>query len=292
MTPFGDAVAGPPLYAGCVSKPLVESRLREALRAALLPAIRQLPPPVVRPARSFPARSSARILLAEDNPVNQEVALAILGQLGYTANAVSNGALAVAALREADYDIILMDCEMPEIDGYQATRLIRDPATGLRHPRIPIIAVTAAAMPGDREKCLRAGMDDYVSKPIEPKQIAATLAKWLAPCETPPVFDRPGLLQRLMGNQALAAKVLQSFVVDMPLQLDKLRRHLSDGHASDARRQAHTIKGAAANVSAESLRALALQVEQATRSTELNAAAALVPAIEHEFEKFKTAVRG
>ena len=116
--------------------------------------------------------------MAEDNAVNQLVLLAMLHRLGLAADPVLNGALAVQALQSLHYDLVLMDCEMPEVDGYEATRRIRNPATGTLNPRIPIVAVTANAMPGDREKCLACGMDDYLPKPIEPDELTQVLAKW------------------------------------------------------------------------------------------------------------------
>ena len=109
--------------------------------------------------------------MVEDNPTNQDVAVAILNKLGYRADLAANGVEALAALREADYDVVLMDCEMPEMDGYEATRRIREPGTGTRNPQIPIIALTADAISGDREKCLQAGMNDYLAKPIGPRAI-------------------------------------------------------------------------------------------------------------------------
>ena len=121
----------------------------------------------------------ARILVAEDNLTNQEVAVAMLNKLGYRADLVANGVEALQALREADYDVVLMDCEMPEMDGYEATRRIRERRTGTRNPHIPIIALTADAMTGDRDKCLQAGMNDYLAKPVEPRQLADVLEKWL-----------------------------------------------------------------------------------------------------------------
>ena len=138
-----------------------------------------------RPRRPQPraarANSQARILVAEDNLTNQEVAVAMLKKLGYRADLVGNGVEALQALREADYDVVLMDCEMPEMDGYEATRRIRERRTGTRNPHIPIIALTADAMSGDRDKCLQAGMSDYLAKPVEPRQLADVLEKWLIP---------------------------------------------------------------------------------------------------------------
>jgi len=109
------------------------------------------------------------------------VAVAILGKLGYEADVVANGKEAISALQRVDYDAVLMDCEMPELDGYEATRRIRERRTGTRNPDLPIIAITAGAMGGDRDKCLQAGMNDYLAKPVEPRQLADILEKWLIP---------------------------------------------------------------------------------------------------------------
>ncbi len=309
MTPFGEQVSAMSLHASrriaCITKPILEGRLHEAIASA---SGRVTGPETtagehrpVKPRRGQ-ARSDARILLAEDHPVNQQVLLAMLGQLGLAADPVCNGAQAIEALRTTGYDLVLMDCEMPEVDGYEATRRIRNPATGALNPRVTIVAVTAHAMPGDREKCLRCGMDDYLAKPIEPDELAQVLAKWLGhtapigewsaektlgPPDGGEVFDRSGLLKRLGGNRGLADRLVREFLADTPSQLRILRKLLEDGDAESARRQAHKLKGAAANLSAEALREVALHAEQAAMAGQLNQVAELLASMEGEFERVR-----
>jgi CheY-like chemotaxis protein len=297
MVPLGERDFGSQThsFAAQIRKPVLETRLREVLKAALCNqkpagdgasvACFQTKP---RPAQ---ARSQARILLAEDNLINQEVALALLRQLGYMTAAVSNGAQAVKALKSARYDVVLMDCEMPELDGYEATRLIRDPATGALDPKIPIIAVTAGAMAGDRERCLQAGMDDYLSKPVEAQEMAQVIAKWIGRKDgVEEAFDGAAFLKRLSGDQALAETIAKRFLGDIPKQLCNLRKHIEEGDATKAGRQAHTLKGAAATVSANALRAIAFEAEQAAKAGKLEEVAELLPRVEEQVERFRAAL--
>jgi CheY-like chemotaxis protein len=197
-----------------------------------------------------------------------------------------------------------MDCEMPEMDGFEATRRIRDPAAGTCDAGIPIVAVTAAAMAGDRERCLAAGMDDYLSKPVEPEEVGRVLGKWLCGRESKQqadlvpeisagstsVFDEAGLLKRLMGNRSVAQKVVQAFLQDAASQLSGLRTELEHGDATAVRRRAHTIKGAAANVSANDLRAAALEAEQGAMAGDLDKVVELVPRLEEQLARLKAAL--
>ncbi len=304
-----------PELAGCISKPILETRLRQVLERALGPKAAPEPgespvsaaPEVIRPRQaSRQPRFAARILLAEDDLTNQHVAVAILGRLGCHVDVVKNGLEAVKALRNAAYQLVFMDCSMPEMDGYEATRLIRDPSSGTQNPKIPIVALTATAMNDDRGKCLEAGMDDYVSKPVEPEQLRRMVEKWLRP-QAPAtegrdsvepslpaadeiIFHEQDLLRRLMGNRGLAGRIVQEFVGSVPAQLISLRRHLEQGDAAGARRQAHTLKGAAANVAAVGLFATASEAERAATAGQLEDAAALLPRVEGEFERFQVAL--
>jgi len=248
-----------------------------------------------------------RILLAEDNPVNQKVALKMIEKLGYGADAVANGREAVKALETIPYDLVLMDCQMPVMDGYEASRAIRNPDSKVLWREVPIVAMTANAMPGDREKCIQAGMSDYVSKPVSLQSLAGAIEKWLAEAEklerpqTPPrppaqareraaekpVFDKEDLLSRLGGDENLAGELIETYLEDAPRQITALRESLEKGDSAECRRLAHTIKGASANVSAQALREVAYEAEKAAADGKLERVRALLPKIESEFETVK-----
>jgi len=271
-------------------------------------AIRQQPAdgPGVAPRGLAGARQGARILVAEDDRTNQRVLLGQLEKLGYVARVVAGGAAAVEALRLAEagakYDLVLMDCQMPEMDGFEATRRIR--ALGGRD--IPIVAVTADAMAGDRERCIREGMNDYVSKPVELRQLAEVLAKWLPECasrkpspaaELPApehakaVFDEEDMLDRFAGDRRFAGQIVKGFLEDFPSQLNNLRKRLDAGDGPGAALQAHALRGAAAAVSAGGLRALAQAMERAGTAGKLDDFGELLPRAAGEFERLKSTLR-
>ncbi|MEI8372541.1 MAG: response regulator [Planctomycetota bacterium] len=303
-------------FFGYLLKPIRRSALRNCMAAAIdsKPAVNGEVPAVFAPPHCpvAPSTRRARILLAEDNPTNQTVAVAILMKLGHAVDAVANGGEAIRALREIPYDLVLMDCQMPEMDGYEATRWIRSSDSGVRNPHIPVIAMTAHAMKGDREQCLAAGMNDYLCKPVQPKELAETLARWLAepaaespselstgvnrspslptPEENKAVFNEEELLKRLMGDRSLGQTILHGFLEDIPQQIRALKDRLGEGDVPLVERQSHTIKGAAATVGAGSLREVAFAVEQASKAGELGRAAELVPRLEEEFERLKVVI--
>jgi CheY-like chemotaxis protein len=230
---------------------------------------------------------AARILVAEDNISSQQVALAILHKLGCRADAVANGKEALASLRSIPYDLVLMDCQMPEMSGYEATACIRDPHSGVCNPEIPVVALTAYAMNGDREKCLAAGMNDYISKPVHPAALEAVLAKWLPERTAGPAgaaFDEASLLERLMGDRDLAHMVVAGFLEDMPRQLYALESRLAARDADAVRMQAHRIAGACVSVSAGALRKVASELEEAARAGDLRAMTCFVPELQRQFQ--------
>jgi PAS domain S-box-containing protein len=227
--------------------------------------------------------SDARVLVAEDNATNREVILAQLRKLGYQASAVANGAEAIEAVERGGYDLVLMDCEMPVMDGFEAASRIRRST----QPGIPIIAVTADAMPADRDRCFSGGMSDYISKPVELARLADVLASWLPVAAQPEVFDSEALLRRLAGDRQLAGVVLRGFLQDVPSKLHILRQRLDEADATGARLQAHALKGAAATVSAEVLRSTALEMERAGAAGQLNLCGQLLPRAAEEFERYK-----
>jgi signal transduction histidine kinase/CheY-like chemotaxis protein/HPt (histidine-containing phosphotransfer) domain-containing protein len=249
-----------------------------------------------------PRWNDFRILLAEDNITNQEVALGMLSKLGIRADVVSNGHEAVTTLRTVPYDLVLMDVQMPEMDGFEATRAIRSGEAETLNRAIPIIAMTAHAMRGDREECLHAGMNDYIAKPVAPGDLSALFNKWLAKLDAEPhkprtagirkkdlgpQFDEASLLDRLSGDRTLAQTIVRTFLADIPQRLVALRDYLHAGDAKGVTNQAHTIKGAAATVGCEGLRRLALALEQTGKASDLEAARPCFENLRDELDRLK-----
>ena len=182
-------------FSAYLNKPVKKSHLYDCLVTVLgipsTPSEERYTPIITRYGLEEAKKKRVRILVAEDNVVNQKVALRILQKLGYRADAVADGREAVMALETIPYDLVLMDVQMPQMDGFEATGVIRDPASRVRNHHIPVIAMTAHAMKGDREKCLEAGMDDYVSKPVTALALNEILEKYLSG-ETVSTVPAPG----------------------------------------------------------------------------------------------------
>ncbi len=302
-------------FVACLTKPTRNEDLKKVLSLALGEwNENSLPPPAGSPApgsgdlREQLKKSEARILLAEDNLTNQQVALGILRKLHLRADTVCNGAEALRALKATHYDLVLMDVQMPVMDGLTATRKIRDLRSSVLNHEVPIIAMTARAMLGDREKCLAVGMNDYVSKPVTPQILTETLAKWLsipkgeeprkekalpvAPQGEGPrgdmaIWDREAMMERVMGDEELAKEVLQGFLEDIPRQILALRSFMEKGDLSGAELQSHSIKGASSSVGGEALREAASRVELVIGGGDLAAARIRVEELETQFEQLR-----
>jgi signal transduction histidine kinase/DNA-binding response OmpR family regulator/HPt (histidine-containing phosphotransfer) domain-containing protein len=298
-------------FSAYLTKPVSQSDLFDSLVTILSGQVVQPDHQIVTAHRIRELRrSNALILLAEDNITNQQVALGILKKMGLRADTVANGAEAVKALELIAYDLVLMDVQMPEMDGFEATQRIRDPQSIVLNHHIPVIAMTAHAMQGDREKCIEAGMNDYIPKPVSADYLAEALDKWLPqetgitnkptftgrekrmdPVENTPdtacIFNRVSLLNRMMGDEDLAFMIMRSFLEDVPKQIRNLKFLVDSSDTAGIERQAHTIKGAAANVSGESLSALANEMEKAGKAGDLNLVKNRIDEITAAFEQLR-----
>jgi PAS domain S-box-containing protein len=306
-------------------KPVKEQVLLECL--ATLLGIKQSARPmeemalVTRHSIREAQRRNVRILLAEDNEVNQQVALQILSRAGFQADLVVNGKEAVAAVRGKPYDVVLMDCQMPVMDGFEASQAIRK-LPGLACA-VPIIAMTANALQGDREACLAAGMDDYVSKPVDPDDLLAAIdrqcgkgllefpgpapdagtpvprasdagtslaapavqaASEVAP--SPPI-NVPQSIERA-GDREFWERLATVYVDETTHRLEKLARAVTASDVPAVQHEAHAIKGASAELAAEVMRATAAELEQAARRGDLAPAPSLLHQLELEFERVRS----
>jgi PAS domain S-box-containing protein len=213
------------------------------------------------------------ILLAEDNVVNQRVAVGLLTRRGHQVTVAANGLEALAALAKQPFDVILMDVQMPEMGGLEAAAAIRAGERGTaRH--VQIVAMTAHAMTGDRERCLAAGMDGYLSKPIDPAVLFAAIEGGTGMADRAPAVERASLLARMGGDEELLRDVVQLFLTDCPERLAAIRSAIDAGDPARLRGEAHTLKGAAANLSAAGLADAARTLEEIGSSRMLTGAEA------------------
>ena len=282
-----------------------------------LPFAEAVSPPAEEPAeRRRLHRLAARILVAEDNPVNQAVIEAMLGQIGATPTIVENGALAIEALSKGSFDLVLMDCQMPVMDGYRATATIRALPTAAS--RVPILALTANALPEDRQRCLDAGMNDYLSKPIRLDPLHACLLRWLPASDASPgtssppgpavaavvspvtapssaVLDRHALLDNPSFNRGgsgdLVQRVVGLYLGDAPNLLAGIRNHLPEGAWPELARAAHSLKSSSAAVGLTAVSGGAARIEALARSEDGPGIEVALAALGADFELGIAALR-
>ncbi len=287
-------------FKGYLTKPVRKTHLHDCLSMVLglnpqEPATSFSPPLVTEYLlNELSGRTNARILVAEDHMVNQQLAVMLLEKLGHRADVVANGKEAIEAVKRISYDLILMDCQMPEMDGYTATQIIRKSETGLS--QIPIIAMTANAMSGDREKCLTAGMSDYLTKPVDQEQLQKTLQQWLPSsrgsvraigidsqrtsiiCEdsgkprktqelvAPPAINLAAIQQirDLAGDnhKTILTRVIEQFIHDAQDCVTAIQAAIDNNQPEAIVNAAHGLKGISRNMGAEQLATLCLQMEQ------------------------------
>ena len=275
---YGDAARAREVgIATFLVKPVQGDDLYDAICRTLQQAKAIVAAPAPVRATPTPAARSLQVLLAEDNIINQRVAIGLLSQRGHRVTVTNNGIETLAALERATFELILMDLQMPEMDGIEATVAIRErERTAGGHIRI--VAMTAHTMKGDRERCLAAGMDGYLSKPIDPRALYAVVEEGsggVSPVERlPQALDREEMLERLGGDEELVADVIRLFLEDTPQRLASIKAAVDRRNADQIRTTAHTLKGTAANVSAPGLLAAAGVLERLGAEGRLDAAEA------------------
>jgi CheY-like chemotaxis protein len=237
--------------------------------------------------------------VAEDNVVNQKVALRILQKLGYRADAVANGQEAVTALETIPYDLVLMDVQMPDMNGFEATRRIRDPESRVLRHDIPIIAMTAHALKGDRERCLEAGMNDYLSKPVTAlalneileESLASEPSATLISPESGPRHGKTVHIQRIQaiadGDFSFEQDLIEAYVSQTEQHLKALESSVHERKRKDVERWAHTIKGSSANAGAKGMQEIAGRIEQIPTGEDSARGLDLLSELRSEFERVR-----
>jgi CheY-like chemotaxis protein len=248
---------------------LVKPPREHQLRRAIATVLKQLvpshgPSPAAAPVSS-PSRRDIRLLLVEDHAANQNLMTRILRKFGYDCDVASNGNQALTMTSGRDYPVVLMDCQMPEMDGFQATAAIREREGNLRHT--PIIATTAHALAGDREKCLKAGMDDYVSKPVNEEILRRTLDRWMLSTEEPasPVATSDRI--RISAPDGLA-DLIPAYLADCGTNVTTLRDAVTQGDFNQVCTVAHRLKGCGLGYGFAAITDIGLAMEHAGRETD------------------------
>ncbi len=278
-------------------RPLTQSRMLDTVATATSHRAADKKDATVDSKSSRQPLNGLHLLVAEDNEMNQFVTREILKMVGVTCDVAGNGEESLEALAKNRYDGILMDCQMPGMDGLEASRRIRQHETDTASGRIPIIALTAEAIHGDREKCLAAGMDGYVTKPINPDELFAAIGELVvsarsAPAQTevsaaplPPPIDFDTLLNRCLNDREFAIKTLEKFQNRAQADVQLLRAYIDSGDTAGIRRLAHNLKSVAAHVAASPLREIVEQIELQSSQDEATFLAAKLAELTTEAER-------
>ena len=286
--------------AAALTKPVKQSELWDAIVTALHVPGRAKARPSVARERARGAKRPLRILVAEDNPVNQQLALHLLERRGHSAVVAENGREAIAAIEKNRFDLVLMDVQMPEMGGLDATRAIREKekSTGTH---LPIVAMTAHAMLGDRERCLEAGMDGYLAKPLDPKIFLETVEGAALPGKTGDVdlgaskseqpVDESALLTRFSGDRKLLLTLVNAFRGDCPSMMERIRSAVRARDAAALADAAHALKGSVGNFGASEAFETAREVEKLAREGKLDGARELGATLERQIAAFLPALR-
>ena len=245
---------------------------------------------------SFSISTPLKILHVEDNVVIRNYVAGMLGKSAHAVKSAGNGKEAIELLSQEDFDLVLMDIQMPDMDGFEAARTIRDPRSPVKNHAVPIIATTAYTMEGDRKRCLESGMNAYIAKPFSISELFAKIAQ-LPPMQAKKKDDDPidrACLDRLYGsNQALIRKICDDFLINVtPARLDEIQESISAGDSHRSNRLAHSLKGAAGTIGAKPLQDAALLVELAARQGDMEQAGIVFGRLEYEFTRLLTFLRG
>ncbi len=292
-------------FSGYLAKPVRQSHLHECLGIVLGKANGDAVASsgiVTRLDVSESPKREIRILLAEDNIINQKVAQNVLHRLGYKVDVVANGLEAVRALQLINYDLVLMDCMMPEMDGFQATAAIREAGSRVFNPKVSIIAMTANAMKGDRELCLAAGMDGYLTKPIRKEKLVEALEAVIlhkemqeaedALSDTTALFNYDELLELFDGDNDFAVSILECAFEELPENVSVLTELVAGTDLKAIRLQAHTVKGCAANLCARTLGSVSADIETSAKNNDMETIRQLMPYLEAIVQQTLGAIRG
>jgi two-component system sensor histidine kinase/response regulator len=291
------------LFAAILTKPLRRSQLLNCVTRAMIAAPEAgLEDSAIRAMPTATSRAFVpKILLVEDNPVNREVAVGMLESLGCVAHSAENGWLALEAINKDAYDAVLMDCQMPVMDGLTATAELRRRELNAGGARLPIIALTANAMEGDRERCLAAGMDDFLSKPFSQQQLAALLKRWLALHVLPeserregsrlPLIDA-GVLRNIaaLARPALLNSMIELYLLHSPPLITAIERAVASGQVEALQEALHTFKSSTANLGGLRLATLTKECEVLAREGGIAKAAPTVQRIRREYQDFCNAL--